>query len=84
MKEWRFSRINILKQINAKLCQDLYRIEVPANQQNAMVIGVDVVNAGRRASIGLTASYSKYMTQHYSQVVYQDLLKELVGKSLTK
>jgi len=57
---------------------------VPANQQNAMVIGVDVVNAGRRAIIGMTASYSKHMTQHYSQVVYQDLLKELIGKSLTK
>jgi hypothetical protein len=24
------------------------------------------------------------MTQHYSQVVYQDLLKELIGKSMTK
>lgn len=75
---------NILKQINAKLCQDLYRIEVPANLQNTMVVGVDVVNAGRRAIIGMTASYSKHMTQHYSQVVCQDLLKELVGKSLTK
>ena len=49
-----------------------------------MVVGVDVVNAGRRAIIGLTASYSKHMTQHFSQVVNQDLLKELIGKSLTK
>jgi hypothetical protein len=57
---------------------------VPVNQQNAMVVGVDIVNAGRRAIIGMTASYSKHMTQHYSQVVYQDLLKDLVGVSLTK
>ncbi len=52
--------------------------------KSTMVVGVDVVNAGRRAIIGLTASYSHYFTQHYTQVVKQDLLKELVGKSMTK
>ncbi len=57
---------NILKQINAKVAQDLYKIEVPANLQGTMVVGVDVVNAGRRAIIGLTASYSEHMTQHFS------------------
>ena len=57
---------------------------MPQQMQNAMVVGVDVVNAGRSAIIGLTASYSEHFTQHYSQVVKQDLLKELVGKSLTK
>lgn len=30
--------------------------------QNAMIVGVDVVNAGRRAIIGLTASYSEHFT----------------------
>jgi hypothetical protein len=49
-----------------------------------MVIGIDVVNAGRRAIIGMTASYTQHFTQHYSQVVKQDLLKELIGKSMTK
>lgn len=49
-----------------------------------MVIGFDVVAAGRDAILGLTASYSKHNTQHYSQVVKQGLLRELVGKSLTK
>lgn len=52
--------------------------------KSTMVVGVDVVNAGRRAIIGLTASYSQHFTQHYSQVEKQDLLKELVGKSMTK
>lgn len=49
---------NILKQINAKLKEDLYRIQVTPTMKNTMVVGVDVVNAGRRAIIGLTASYS--------------------------
>lgn len=63
---------------------DLYRIQVPKTLSNTMVVGVDIVNAGRSAIIGLTASYSAYMTQHYSQVVKQDLLKDLVGGKLSK
>ena len=59
---------NILKQINAKLRGDLYKIE-PKNAINTMVVGCDIVAAGRDAVIGLTASYSKHMTQHYSKVV---------------
>jgi hypothetical protein len=51
---------------------------------NTMVVGIDVVNAGIRAIVGMTASYSKHLTQHYSQVVFQDLKKELVSKSITK
>jgi len=35
-----------------------------------MVVGVDVVNAGRKTIVGLTASYSNHMTQHYSQIVF--------------
>jgi len=56
----------VLKQINAKLREDLYRINVIPKMKNTMIIGVDVVNAGRRAVIGLTASYSAHFTQHYT------------------
>jgi hypothetical protein len=35
--------------------------------QGAMVVGVDVVNKGRQAFVGLSASYSKQITQHYSK-----------------
>ena len=73
-----------MKQINAKLVQDLYRIQIPVTMKNTMVVGIDVVNAGRRAIIGMTASYSQHLTQHYTQVVKQDLLKELIGVSLSK
>jgi hypothetical protein len=30
--------------------------------QDTMVVGFDVVNAGREAIIGMTASYTKHMT----------------------
>jgi hypothetical protein len=51
------------------LKEDLYRIQVPPAMKNTMIVGIDVVNAGRRAIIGMTASYSDHFTQHYSQVV---------------
>lgn len=60
---------NILKQINAKLRGDLYKIDVPKNADKTMIVGCDIVAAGRDAVIGLTASYSKHMSQHYSKVV---------------
>jgi hypothetical protein len=36
-----------------------------------MIIGVDVVNKGRKSVLGLAATYSKYLTQHHTKVVYQ-------------
>jgi len=68
---------NILKQINAKLRLDLYRLKF--NYKNAMVIGVDVVNEGTRSIIGFAATSSKHLTQHFSKVVYQDMQRELIG-----
>jgi len=59
---------NILKQMNAKVKLDLYRIKIPL--PNAMVVGVDVVNEGRKSIIGLTASYTKSLTQYYSKIEY--------------
>lgn len=47
---------NVLKQINAKLKLDLYRIRIPL--RNVMIIGVDAVNEGRGSILGMTASYS--------------------------
>ena len=52
--------------------------------QGTMVVGFDVVNAGRDAIIGMTASYSQALTQHYTQVKRQDLLRQLIGQNFTK
>jgi aubergine-like protein len=51
---------NLLKQMNAKVQLDLYRVKIPL--ATAMVVGVDVVNEGRKSILGFTASYTKYLT----------------------
>ena len=71
---------NVLKQINAKVRQDLYRVLAPQSMQNCMVVGVDVCHAGRRSLVGLAATYTPYFTQHFSKVYPQQLHKELIGK----
>jgi hypothetical protein len=59
---------NILKQMNAKIPQDLYRINIPNHMKHTMQIGVDVCQAGRKSIIGLTATYTPFLTQHFSAV----------------
>lgn len=43
-----------------------------------MIVGIDVVNKGRLSVIGLAATYSRFLTQHHTKVVYQDLYKDRV------
>ena len=71
---------NLLKQMNAKLKMDLYRINLPQTFKDAMVVGVDVCHAGRNSLVGLAASYTPQLTQHFSKVYPQALHKELVGE----
>ncbi len=47
---------NIVKQINAKLKMDLYRLVLPPTFSKTMVVGVNVVNEGRKSIISLCAS----------------------------
>jgi hypothetical protein len=70
----------VLKKINAKVKQDLYRVLMPTKMQSCMVVGVDVCHAGRRSLVGLAATYTPYFTQHFSKVYPQQLHKELIGK----
>ena len=71
---------NLLKQMNSKIKQDLYRINIPKDFANAMVVGVDACHAGRDSIIGLAATYTPYFTQHYTEVAHQALDKENIGK----
>lgn len=48
--------------MNAKIRQDLYRINIPKDFTNAMIIGVDVCHAGRDSIIGLAATYTPSFT----------------------
>jgi P2-related tail formation protein len=70
---------NILKQMNAKVALDIYRIKFPL--KTAMVVGVDVVNKGTESYLGFTASYSKFLTKFYSKVERQQLRKDLIKQT---
>jgi len=76
---------NILKQVNAKFPLDLYRINVPQKllQANTMIVGVDARKAGRRTIMGMSASYSPHLTQHFTRVAYEalDAEQQKQGKS---
>jgi hypothetical protein len=52
---------NLLKQMNAKVRQDLYRVNLP-NFKNAMLVGVDLIMNGSSKLIGCCATSSKTMT----------------------
>jgi hypothetical protein len=71
---------NILRQMNAKAQLDLYRLQISEKikQLNPMIVGIDVVNKGRLSVVGLAATYSRFLTQHHTKVVYQDLYKDRV------
>jgi len=43
-----------------------------------MIVGVDVVNEGRKSIIGFAASYTKYFTQFFSKIAYQEMHKEII------
>ena len=51
---------NLLRQINAKVGLDLYRISLPQKLRNTptMIVGIDVVNTGRDCIVGLAATYN--------------------------
>ena len=61
---------NLLKQMNAKVRQDLYRVNLP-NFKNAMLVGVDLIMNGSSKLIGCCATSSKTMTQCYTKMYKQ-------------
>ena len=52
---------NLLKQMNAKLQLDLYKINLPAFK-NTMLVGVDVIMNGRSKLIGCCSTTSNTLT----------------------
>jgi len=79
---------NLLKQMNAKLKQDLYRINLPAFK-NTMLMGVDVIMNGRNKLVGCCATVTPHLTQCLTKLYKQkpaeftgEERKELQGKRL--
>jgi hypothetical protein len=71
---------NLLKQINAKIGKDLLRLNVP-ELASTMVVGIDVVNEGKRSLLGLCASRNTQVSQFYSAVVGHDFPDRRVHKT---
>jgi len=61
---------NLLKQMNAKVRKDLYRLKVP-QFQNSMVIGIDLIMQGSSKLIGCSATSNKNLTQCYTRLYKQ-------------
>jgi hypothetical protein len=56
---------NILKQMNAKMKMDLYRLDLQA-LKTSMICGVDVVNEGSNSILGFSASYNSTISQYFN------------------
>jgi hypothetical protein len=63
---------SLLKQINAKVKQDLYRVNLP-HFKNAMVIGVDLIMNASSKLIGCCATSSQTLTQCYTRLYKQKM-----------
>jgi len=79
---------NLLKQMNAKVRQDLYRVNLPCFK-NTMLIGVDVIMNGRNRLVGCCATTTPHLTQCITKLYKQkpvsfteDERKTLRGKTL--
>jgi len=58
---------NILKQMNAKIARDLYRINF-SNSQDTMVVGVNAINYGKGMLFALVATYSASLSQCFTYI----------------
>jgi len=61
---------NLLKQMNAKLRQDLYRLSLPVFK-NTMIIGIDIIPGGRSKLIGMSATSNAHLSQCFTKLVKQ-------------
>jgi len=60
--------INILRQINAKLGGDLWRLNFgPEISRKTMLVGIDVCHKGKQSIIGFCATYDENMCKYYTQ-----------------
>ena len=66
---------NVLRQVVAKSQKDLFKM-VTNVRDSTMVVGIDVVNHGKSSVMGLVASNSPDITQHFSQARFHDLYKD--------
>jgi len=60
--------INIMRQINAKLGGDLWRLNFGQEiSSKTMLVGIDVCHKGKQSIIGFCATYDEHMCKYYTQ-----------------
>ena len=60
--------MNVLRQINAKLGGDLWRIDYGKEiSKKTMLVGIDVCHKGKQSIIGFVATYDQYLCKYYTQ-----------------
>jgi len=74
---------NILKQVNAKVGCDNWRLDLPKSitDKHTMFVGLDVCQVGRKSIIGMAASSNQHGTQYFSRLANQKIGKDLDGKT---
>ena len=65
--------VSVLKQINAKLRLDLYRLNF-AQFRNPLIIGIDLVMSGSSKLIGCSATSNKNLTQCFTKMYKQKMV----------
>jgi hypothetical protein len=85
--------LNIVRQINAKLGGDLWRMNFGTEISNkTMLVGIDVCHKGKQSIIGFVATYDQYMCKYYTQaspqsqkgqeIISSNILQEYFGAAL--
>ena len=60
--------MNIVRQINAKLGGDLWRMNFGKEiSKKTMLVGIDVCHKGKQSIIGFVATYDPFMCKYYTQ-----------------
>ena len=59
--------LNIVRQINAKLGGDLWRMSFGKEiSLKTMLVGIDVCHKGKQSIIGFVATYDQYLCKYYT------------------
>jgi aubergine-like protein len=85
--------LNIVRQINAKLGGDLWRMSFGKEiSQKTMLVGIDVCHKGKQSIIGFVATYDQYLCKYYTQasvqgqkgqeIISSNILQEYYGSAL--
>jgi hypothetical protein len=85
--------LNIVRQINAKLGGDLWRMNFGKEiSPKTMLVGIDVCHKGKQSIIGFVATYDPFLCKYYTQASPQDkkgqeiissnILQEYFGSAL--